>query len=252
MYYNSKSIILKNKNYKESDKIVTIFTEKQGKITAIAKGVQKAKSSLRGCVQPFCHSFLNFYHGQDLDLVTQGKIIDFFGNSREDINRTLYSMYIMELLDKSLMEKVVLPELYQLTVKILDLLNREGLKLLLIRYFEMQLLLNLGYKPVTNYCVLCGGTITSGVKFSLSEGGVVCDKCLQDGEPTIGMTGETHALVKLLIEGRINTIQKVKVSPSAMKQLEYFTEKYLEYYLERRFNVKNTIRFLKKDANLLD
>ena len=70
---------------------LTIFSEKEGKITAVAKGIKKTRSSLRGCVQPFCHSLLFYNRGKEMDLITQGKIIDFFGNSREDMNRTLYS-----------------------------------------------------------------------------------------------------------------------------------------------------------------
>ena len=66
-------------------------------------------------------------------------------------------MYIMELLDKSLMERVPLPNLYDTVVRVLELINEQGLNLMLVRYFESRLLVNLGYKPVLNQCVLCGG-----------------------------------------------------------------------------------------------
>lgn len=62
----------------------------------------------------------------------------------------------------------------------------------------------------------------------------------------IKLSGESVALIKLLCEGSAQTVQGVKASPAAMRQIELFLESYLEYYLERRFEVKNTIRWLKK------
>ncbi|PKM76581.1 MAG: DNA repair protein RecO [Firmicutes bacterium HGW-Firmicutes-15] len=246
MYYQSRSIILKNRDLRESDQLLTIFSEKEGKITAVAKGVKKAKSSLRGCVQPFCHSLLFFNQGRDMDLITQGKIIEFFGNSREDINRTLYSMYMMELIDKSLLERAPLPNLYATLVAVLELINEQGLNLMLVRYFESRLLVNLGYKPVMDHCVLCGSQELSKFKFSLSEGGLLCSSCAGAGDSVILLGGESVALIKLLCNGKLQTVQRVKASPIAMQQVEFFLERYLEYHLERRFKVKNTIRWLKQ------
>ncbi len=248
MYYRSRSIILRNRNYRDSDQILTIFNEKEGKITAIAKGVKKPKSSLRGCVQPFCHSQLHYSRGREMDLVTQGRIIDFYGNAREDINRTLYAMYMMELVDKSLLERVALPGLYKILVQVLELIDQQGLNLLLVRCLESRLLVSLGYKPVVNQCVVCGNQDLQDYFFSLSEGGLICSLCrrTEGWGSLIKLNGESVALIRLLCEGSVQTMSRVKASPAAMHQLEFVLEKYLEYYLERKFKVKNTIRWLKK------
>ena len=252
MYYQSRAIILRCRDLRESDQLLTIFSEKEGKITAVAKGVKKPKSSLRGCVQPFCHSLLHFKRGREMDLITQGKIIDFFGNSREDINRTLYSMYIMELLDKSLLERSPQPRLYAMLVEVLESLNDLGLNLMLLRYFESSLMVNMGYKPVLDRCVLCDRTDLSNYNFCLNEGGLLCASCAEQSQAQslIALGGETVALLRLLGSTSTQAVQRVKASPAAMQQLEYFLERYLEYYLERRFKVKNTIRWLKKSVLL--
>ena len=83
MYYNAPVIIIKSIDFSEADKLVTVFSEQYGKLRAIARGIKKPKSSLRSCVQPFCYSQLHFYRGRDLELITQGKLLDFFGNSRK-------------------------------------------------------------------------------------------------------------------------------------------------------------------------
>ncbi len=246
MYFRSPSIILKTRNLRESDQIVSTFTEKEGKITAVAKGVKKPKSSLRGCVQPFCYSHLFFSKGRDMDLITQGKIIDFFGNSREDINRTLYCIYMMELMDKSLMEKVPMPNLFAVCLEVLQAMNKEGFNPMLIRYFESRLLVNLGYKPVLDRCARCSRPESKTIDFSMADGGLICDSCRETTGTQMSLRGDCLALIKLLFEGSFQAVRRVKASSAATQQLEVFLEAYLEYHVERKFRVKNTILWLKQ------
>jgi len=246
MHYRSRAIILKNRDLRDADQLVSIFSEQEGKITAAARGVKKPRSSLRACVQPFCHSWLFFNRGRDMDLITQGKIIDFYGNTREDLQRLLYVMYMMELLDKSLMEKVPLPELYLDLLQVLENINQQGLNPMLIRYFETRLLVNLGYKPVLNQCVSCGRQDFQAYYFSLGEGGLICQHCLDDVKSVIKLRGESVGLIRLLADGALQTVLRVKASPESARQIEVFLEGYLEYHLERKFKVKSTIRYLKQ------
>lgn len=252
MYYKSRCIILKVRDLRDSDQLVTIFSEQAGKITAVARGIKKNRSTLRACVQPFCHSWLFFSQGRDLDLITQGKIIDFYGNAREDLERMLNAVYLMELLDKSLMEKVPLPGLYNELVQILDIINQDGINSLLIRYFESRLLVYLGYRPVLDQCVNCGNPSIKDYSFSLGDGGITCPDCRGEAERTIRLRGESVGLLKLLLEGSLLAVRRVKVSPQALEQVELFLEKYLEYHLERKFKVKSTISWLKRSACLSD
>ncbi len=248
MYYQSRGVILRQRDFKDSDKLLSIFTEKEGKITAIAKGVKKSKSSLRACVQPFCHSFLHFNQGKNMDIITQAKLLDFYGNSRQDLERALNCYYLMELLDKSLQEHLPLPDLYQTLLTVLEAINEQGLNPLYIRYFESQLLVKLGYKPVLKHCVVCGQKPVESFHFSLAEGGLICPACVRAEEvhSTLSLSGETIGLLGLLTQGGIQALSRVKVSPAGLKQLELLLEKYLEYHLDRKFKLKNTISMLKR------
>lgn len=251
MNYNSRVIIIKNKDYREADKLVTLFSEKEGKIRAIARGVKKPGSSLRACVQPFCHSYLSFSGNRELDLITQGRLLDFYGNVREDIERVVYAVYIMELLDKALLDNVPMPSLYAVVLKILQHFNDQGLNLLILRYFELFLLAQLGYRPELNRCIICGREKAGNI-FSMSDGGLVCSNCSAPSRNNFILSGESIALLRLMLSGRVDILNRVKASDGALKQLEMFLEKYLEYYLERTFNMKYTIRQLKKAMLIVD
>jgi DNA repair protein RecO (recombination protein O) len=245
MYLRSRAIVIKNMDYRESDKLVTIFCEHEGKMKAVARGIKKPRSSLRACVQPFCHSSLFFSRGKGMNLITQGKLLDFYGNTREDFERTLYALYLMELLDKSLMEGVAIPRLYTSTLEVLSHLNHSGYNPMLIRYFEMNLLVNLGYSPLLDHCVLCGKKDDLKV-FSLPDGGMLCRDCSYQASEAVSLSKETLALISLLGRSRLTAVERVRVSNKAQKELEYFLEKYLEYYLERKFNLKKAMSILKR------
>lgn len=252
MYYQNNAIIIKSIDYRDSEKIVTIFTEKEGKIKAIAKGTKKPSSSLRACIQPFVYSSLYLSRGRNMDIITQGKVVDFFANCREDISRTLYCIYLMELLDKSLMERARLPGLFNTTLQVLNYLNLVGFSPLIIRYFEMKLLIQLGYQPVLQKCANCGQNRPNYNYFSTAEGGVICNQCRDRlmGSILIPLSGETLAIIKLLSTAQINILGRLRVSDLALAELEQLLEKYLEYHLERKFNLKNTIRRLKNITQL--
>ena len=249
MYYKSRSIVIKNKDYQESDKLVTVFSEKQGKIQAIAKGIKKPGSSLRASIQPFCHSLLFFHSGRGLALITQGQLIDFFGNSREDISRTLHCIYIMELLDKALMEQVAMPRLFKLVLDVLSFINNQGLNPLVLRFLEMQIMVELGYKPEFNHCMNCGQQGNILKSFSPEMGGMLCPECASGHNHCTLLSGEVLGLLKLLLNGNLKTLPRVRASDAVLARLESFLEEYLEYHLERRFNLKHTIRILKQSLS---
>ena len=50
---NTQGIVLRAVKYKENDLILTIFTRKLGKISAIAKGARRTKSALLSSCQVF-------------------------------------------------------------------------------------------------------------------------------------------------------------------------------------------------------
>jgi DNA repair protein RecO (recombination protein O) len=244
--YNSRGFILRQRDYRDSDKLLSIFTEQKGKITAVAKGIKKPKSSLRACAQPFCHAYFHFNQGRDMDLLTQGRLLDFYANSRSDLERSLYCIYLMELLDKSLLENTPLPRLYHVLLQVLTAINEKGLNPLFIRYFEVSLLANLGYKPELSHCLSCNRKAEASFHFSLSEGGLICPTCNGENSSVINISGETLGLLRLLSEGSFQTLPRVKASPGGLIQLERLLESYLEYHLDRKFKVKNTIRVLKR------
>jgi len=63
--FRSHAVVLRTQDYREADKLVTMLTRDEGKITAIARGVRKIKGKSKALVEPLTLGFF---------LLTEGKI----------------------------------------------------------------------------------------------------------------------------------------------------------------------------------
>lgn len=93
------ALVLKRSNFGETDRIVTLFSEKFGKISVVAKGSRKLHSSRRGHLEP--GNFIDAYiiHTKSLPILTQTRLI----NELPQIKATLQGMkklfQILEIVD---------------------------------------------------------------------------------------------------------------------------------------------------------
>ena len=60
--YKTETLVLRSVKYREADSLLTLLTKEKGKVKAIAKGVRKINSRLRGGVQLFTHNQMLLYH----------------------------------------------------------------------------------------------------------------------------------------------------------------------------------------------
>ena len=64
MHVKTMALVLRDVDYKESDKILTLFTRELGKVTASARGCRKKGSTLAAGCQLLCWSELVLYEFQ--------------------------------------------------------------------------------------------------------------------------------------------------------------------------------------------
>ncbi|HLR70614.1 MAG TPA: DNA repair protein RecO, partial [Pseudogracilibacillus sp.] len=104
-----EGIVLKTQDYGETHKLITVFTKQFGKLTAISRGANKPKSKLSAVSQAFIQGDFLIYVSKGLSTIQQGQIIQSFRHIREDIEKTAYAAYMIELTDKTLESKNPIP-----------------------------------------------------------------------------------------------------------------------------------------------
>jgi len=178
--YQADALVIRSREYGESDRLLTLFSREQGKLHAVAKGVRKPKSRQRAGAQLFTYADFLLYRGRTLDTVNQASPKESFPFLWGDMEKCLAASAIVELLDIGTIQGQPYPELFTLTLSSLFLLEYLDPALLQSAY-TLRLLTYLGYRPKLSECSVCGQSIRgTRVYFGLEEGGVVCGQCLGD------------------------------------------------------------------------
>ena len=95
--YTTNAINLKSYDLSDSDKIVLMYSEDKGLIKGVAKGVKKPKSKLGARMDYLIANTLMLAKGRNMDTICQAQSINTFKNSRQDIEKLMYSSYISEV-----------------------------------------------------------------------------------------------------------------------------------------------------------
>ncbi len=243
--YKVDAIVLRSREMRDADRILTLLSRQKGKIKAVAHGVNKPSSRKRGAVQPFCYSSFLLYRGRELDSVNQCEGIEAFSGLRADLDRISYASYLAELTDYASMEDQINGEAFFLLLTILHLISRDGADVeLLTRSFEIRLLDIAGLRPHLDNCVGCGVPVESEtVGFSSSTGGVVCGRCSGIAGDVKFFPRGTVEILKLLLKWDLKKTERIKVSPRVRQQLRQIMQNYISYHLEKKLA---TALFLEK------
>lgn len=130
----TEGIILKRTNYKDADRILSIFTKDLGKISAIAKGVRKIESKKRSHLELLNQSIIYLIKTGDYYLITQATSTKSYKNIKKNIDLTECSLVILEVLIKSLQENEKNETIYRLTLKTFDFLDKSQNKIFIIAF----------------------------------------------------------------------------------------------------------------------
>ena len=165
---NTQGIVLRAVKYKENDLILTIFTRKLGKISAIAKGARRTKSALLSSCQVFAYSTFTLKKQGNMYRVTQTEIIKSFYEISYDLDIFSYATYIIQLIDYNVEDEVTNNRLFILLAQTLYLLAKEEIDIVFIKdVFELKFLEYIGFKPIVNRCSNCGSKNLNNSVFNI-------------------------------------------------------------------------------------
>ena len=98
MHTEVKGLVLRTVDLKESDRLLTIFTEEQGIVTALAKGARSLKSRKMSSTQQFCYSSFILYGQSDKYWIKEASLIESFFGIRDSIEGLALAAYVVEVL----------------------------------------------------------------------------------------------------------------------------------------------------------
>ena len=200
----------------------------------MAHGVSKPTSRMRGAVQPFCHSEFLLRRGRELDTVSQCEGRDIFPGLWNDLERMGYAAHVSEIVDGLTVDGEPNKAVFDLllgTLRKLETVNEPDLT---VRGFELRLVSLLGYRPHLDSCVSCGNESLSPVAvFSAAGGGLLCKSCAA-GTGEVSCSGETMAVMRLLLQWEPVKVNRVRVSMRSRDEMRKAMGAYLQWLTEKR------------------
>ena len=111
-----EGIIISEVDYKESSKIINIFTKEHGIIGVLARGTKQVKNNLSGVTSKLTYGYFYLkYKENGLSTLIEVDVLDKFKTIRRSLDLTSYSIYLLEL-STMVYKHETNPEIYHLLI----------------------------------------------------------------------------------------------------------------------------------------
>ena len=149
--YSDLGIVLKRSNLGEADKLITLYTQRHGKVTAIARGLRKPSSKRAGSLELFNVVKSSFIKGKGgLDTLAEVQILASFPAWRRYLGRVNLAYQLAEVVDKLTPDHQPHPEIFEILSLALSQISSLGSDWeLKIKNLKLKILVELGYWPRT-------------------------------------------------------------------------------------------------------
>ncbi len=178
----TNAILLRYANYKDFDRMLTLFSPTLGKIDVLARGCRRPKSSLLNACELFSTGEYVLYQTKDRYILTNATVHESFYPLRMDYPTFTQGVYLLNLTEAAIQFQQPFEDLFRLLIKTLNVLaygeenSATLLGLFLFHYANL-----LGYKPRLLHCIYCESKVSQNdsIFFDYAGGGVVCKSCNQ-------------------------------------------------------------------------
>lgn len=198
--YAVEAFVLRSKPLSENDKLLTLLTREQGRISAIARGARKAGSSLGGSTDALCYAKLMLAKGRQFDYVQQAQPLRSFVRVRGDLSRMAHALVLAELLERTTVEHQPNDAVYDHGLLSMELLDGENNPTATLLWSECRLMGILGYAPLVEECARCHQTdFGRRTGYGAVAGGLLCDSCLPGERGALPLTDTAVRELRLLL-----------------------------------------------------
>ena len=236
-------IILKERNYGESSKILDVFTREYGLIGVISKGSKKIKSKLSGVSNRLTYGIFNLYYKQDkLSTLISVDVINPFNNKKNNIINIGYATYLSELTYQIIKQSIKHEEIFNTFINSLLKINENFDPLVITNIYELKMLSYLGVEPILNKCASCGN-VNNIITFSSDKNGLICKKC-HTNEKIVDLKSIKYLRMYFYLD--ISKITKIEMDVKIKNEIDDFLTNYYISHTGLYLNSKKFIDDLKK------
>lgn len=249
MRLTTQGIVLRETNYKEADKILTVLTRDWGKRTVKARGCRRKNSKLTAASQLLVYSELTLSERGEFTTLTEADPLEQFWSVRQDLETLALASYFAEVAEASAQEGETCPELLSLLLNCLYALDTLKKPRALVKaVFELRLLCLTGYEPLLDACAVCGAPEPLRARLHLSQGGLCCAACRGrlGGGVSMPLSPGALAAARYIVSGPPKKLFSFALAEESLRRLGQATEAFLMTQQERGFRTLDYYKQLER------
>lgn len=236
MFFKTEGLVLRETEYKDADKLLTVLTKDRGKLTLRARGVRSRSSLLKSGCQLLAYSEFTVYESNRTQLIQEAVPIILFMPLREDIEKLSLASYFAQVAEVLSMEDSQSPELLSMCLNAFYALAELDKPQMLVKAaFELRAACIAGYTPLLDCCAVCGAAEPD--RFHVMGGVLQCAGCLlsEDSGVRLPVHAGTLAAMRYISNCDLKRLFSFQLGEQSLKELSDVSETYLLAQLERGF-----------------
>lgn len=246
MYFKTEGLVLRETEYKDADKLLTVLSKDRGKLTLRARGVRSRSSRLKSGCQLLAYSEFTVFENKGQMLVDEAVPMNLFLPLRSDIELLSLASYFAQVAEVLSQEDSPDAELLSLCLNAMYALSEMKKPPELVKsVFELRAACQTGYSPMLEGCSVCG--CSEPDRFAVSAGVLQCAGCLSGEETGLRLPIHSGALAALryICTCPMKRLFSFQLGEESMKELSGIAETYLLSQLERGFFTLDFYKSLK-------
>ena len=236
MYLTIRAIVLRVTDYNDRDALLTVLTQKHGKLTIKARGLRRKNSPLIAPCQLLAFGEFQLFEYKGQYTINEAQSIELFSNLRRDLTKLSLGTYFAQVAEVLSQEDLPNPELQSLVLNCLyalSKLNEPEMKVKAV--FELRAACLAGFMPDLFGCHICGNQNPD--RFDLSEGMMECLRCrVSGGGIRMPVNPSVLEAMRYICFCEPRKILLFDIKTENLMKLADITEAYLTTQLERGFS----------------
>ncbi|MBU1090678.1 MAG: DNA repair protein RecO [Candidatus Omnitrophica bacterium] len=239
----TEAIVIRKRDFRETSIIANFYSKDFGKLSGILKGIRAEPGKFASSLESFSYNEIIFYPKANsaLHLVSQCDLRDNFDSIRANVIKTGICSIMMELLDAIMPAEDKNEEVFNLSIDCLRELSSTNNPHKVLNIFKIKILALSGFKPHFDSCVVCGDRVLGQCKFSLTLGGLLCDKCYSKDLSSRVIFRGTVASILHIEKNDFKKILNLGMNPQIKKELDLILESFLNFHLGKELKSQRVL-----------
>jgi DNA repair protein RecO (recombination protein O) len=241
--HKTEAIVLRRMDFRETSLIVDLYTRDFGKLSGLLKGIRTEPAKFASNLEVSSYNDVIFYKKTNttLHLVSACDLKDNFFNIRKSILKAGLMGIMMELVASVMQPEDKNEEIFNLALECLKELEITNSPEKVMTIFKIKMLSLSGFKPHFDSCVSCSSRILGQSKFSLSLGGLLCEKCYPKDLSARSIFRGTIASILYIEKNNFKNNLNLGLNPLIKKELEIILNAFLNFHLEKELKSQKVL-----------